>query len=117
MDELLNLNKIWIEFISNPPSNDKYCTKFWNKLKWEITPSDFNKNGDFIIKTVYKYGNESDQMQTWTEPFGTSKRFNKWCNKANTHLKKKLSNYKIEFSNNIKKHSMSIYFKLEKVNK
>ena len=49
MNKILSLNTVWIEFISEFPSNDKYCKKLWEELKWEVTTEDYESNGDKLI--------------------------------------------------------------------
>ena len=114
MNELLNINKIWIEFISDSPSNDKYCNRLWKTFKWEIT-SDYDNKDEYTIYTIYKFGGTSDKMQTWTEPFGTSQRFYKWCQDAKNYLQSKFPEQKIKCLKQKKCiGSNSIYFKIMK---
>lgn len=118
MSDLLNMNKIWIEYISDSPSSDKYCIRYWEDLSWQVSYDDDTdnslKNVGYIIQTNYKYGTKMDKMQTWTEPFGTCKGFFRWLESAKKFLANKFPKHKIDGSYNKEKKSFSIVFKIIK---
>lgn len=113
MNQIFTINKIWIEFISDFPCEDKYCKRLWETMKWEVSIDDDNC---FIIKSVYNYGGKSDDMETWTEPFGTSKRFYKWCNDGKKFLQNKFTKYKIDCYKKKSSSNFTIYFKISEQN-
>ena len=117
---ILNINKIWVEYIADPPSEDKYSIKIWKTLKWEVSQMDGadekNDNSEnYIIQTNYKYGEKDDLMETWTEPFATSKKFYQWCKGGKLFLQEKLKDYKIKLLVNCSKRNMNIQFKIKKI--
>lgn len=110
MEKLLNINRVWIEFISKPPSSDRYCNRLWKQFKWEVLQDD-DKN--YIINSVYHFGKKDDNMKTWTEPFGTSVRFDKWVRKAKKFLQKSFPNSKIKYKGELKDDYNHIIFKIK----
>lgn len=111
MGELLNINKIWIEYISESPSDDKYCVRLWEELEWEVS---YDDSDNYVIKTNYKYGSKGDKIQTWTEPFGTSKRFDRWCYSAKKFLQTKFNKHEIQVEHKREKYNQDIQFKIIK---
>ncbi len=64
VDELFDVNKIWIEFITKAPSKDKYSKKLWLDLKWKVyyddnnDPFKFLSNEEPIITTINTLSNK-----------------------------------------------------------
>lgn len=118
MNQILSINRIWIEFISDFPSKDKYCAKLWENLKWEVSIDDSDDTKEsYVISTTYKYGGKDDNMETWTEPFGTSTRFYKWCSEGKNFLRNKFQKFKIECYKKRSNNTFIVYFKITKENK
>lgn len=106
---MMNINQLWISFISNAPSIDPSCIRYWEKIDWFVSE---DSSDCFRIKAQYKFGVDDKSMQTWTEPFGTSRNFFKWISTAKKFLRS--NEFRVESFYNKTNNSFSIIFKLYK---
>ena len=85
------LDEVKLFCSENKPSCDPSCIELFNRIRWDIIPVPDvpEEDSDSEEIDVGVVGCYSVDGGTWTEPFGTTSNYLRWCEQLSKYLAEK----------------------------